>query len=150
MADPYKIRIIKTGIGDPFLLGEFNFDTSDGYADPADVPVQNLNIKIEFSVDSGESFPNYGHIVLQAPLANWQMAGVTTPRYFFGLPFDPGSSYEAEQAIQLRLTFTCDNLPIVIEGHNQGQNDQIILHMTYQGNPVELPTVPVYYYWPEG
>jgi hypothetical protein len=145
MAGPYKIRIIKTGIGDPFLLGEFEFITGSGYTDPKDVPVQNLDIKIEFSVDSGDSFPNYGHVVLQQPLANWTMDSTLTARYFFGLPFDPGSSYVAEQTILLRLTFTCDNGSITIDEHDEDQADQITLTMPYMGTPVELPTVSVYY-----
>ncbi|HEX2901501.1 MAG TPA: hypothetical protein VHS96_17430, partial [Bacteroidia bacterium] len=146
MAGPtYKIRIIKTGIGDPFLLGEFEFITSGGYANPANDAVQDLTIKVEFSND-GDSYPNYGTVTMQQPIKGWQMSisDGTAPRYFFGLPFDPGENYTSQQTIYLRLTFSCSNGSIILG--NGSDNSQTIT-LPYSGDYADLPSVAVYYYW---
>lgn len=146
MAGPtYKIRIIKTGIGDPFLLGEFEFLTGSGYTDPASEPVQDLSIKVELSTDS-DNYPNYGTVVLQQPIKGWQLSNSdnNAPRYFFGLPFDPGSNYDSQQTIYLRLTFTCSNGSIIL-GNGSDNSQTITLY--YSGDYADLPTVPVYYFW---
>ncbi len=141
--DKYKIKIVRTGIGDPFLLGVFEFDLEEAL-NPKVIPVQDLEIKVEFSTDN-DDFHTYGNIQLKKNLSDWATTVETTARYYFGLPFDPGSGYSSGDTIYLRLTFSASNFDIALDG---GSNN----HSTYQldflpNSTSHFPSVPVYYYW---
>lgn len=141
--DKYKIKIIKTGIGDPFLLGEFQFDL-DGGINPKTTPVQDLEIKVEFSTDN-DDFHTYGNIQLKKNLSDWATSNENQARYYFGLPFDPGGGYTTGSTIYLKLTFSASNHAIALDG---GSNNHSTYTMNYLTDlSTHFPSVPVYYYW---
>ena len=141
--DKYKIKIVRTGIGDPFLLGKFQFDL-EGALDPKTTPVQDLEIKVEFSLDN-DDFHTYGNIQLKKNLSDWATNESQTATYYFGMPFDPGDGYETGQTIYLKLTFTASNAYIQLDG---GSNNHSTYEMPFLTNSsTHFPSVPVYYYW---
>lgn len=144
--DKYKIKIVRTGIGDPFLLGEFQFDL-DGGIDPSIRPLKDLEIKVEMG-PSGGDLHTYGYIVLKKNLTDWATGSGDAARYFFGMPFDPTDNYDDGDAIQLRLTFQStdsDEPGIELDG---GSNNHSTFDMTYLSSMnTNFPSVPVYYYW---
>lgn len=148
MADPkYKIRVIQTGIGDPFFVGTFQFDYSQaGYTNPATTPLQNLTIAIAFKNDDGE-WVAYGSITVNKPLSNWQSDDNDgTPTYHFGLPFDPGSEFTIGNTLHYKLTFTANNAQIIL---NDGSDNTSSHSMTFSSSTSVYPELHVYYAYPE-
>jgi hypothetical protein len=145
-APRYKIRIIRTSIGDPFLLVQFQFEVPSGYTDPATTPVENMGIVVDFSL-TGESnsFQQFGVLQLKKPIANWQPSGSDgAHNYYFGLPFDPGSGYNQsdDPSIYLKIYFTCTNGTIIL---NDGNDNHSTYTMNYQDPPVYVDGFNAYY-----
>lgn len=140
--DKYKIKIVRTGIGDPFLVGEFYFDTENGL-DPAQHPVDGLDIQIEFQMADND-FHTFGHIKVSKQLDNWAKTQGMDSNYHFGLPFDPGSLYEVGDAVVMKLTFTTGNHGVELDG---GSNNHSTYTLVYDpAHALDFSTT-CYYYW---
>ncbi len=147
MSNPkYKIRVVQTGIGDPFLLGWFQFETGTGISNPATAPLPSLQIDVQFRLAGGE-WHDYGTVSLLKPIANWQGANEdATPRYFFGLPFDPGSNFKLGDSVELYLQFSAGSgIDILLD---DGSNNHSTYQLSYTDSPIDLPIVSVYYSYP--
>lgn len=140
--DKYKIKIVRTGIGDPFLLGEFYFDTENGL-NPANTPCEGLQIAVEFQDEDG-GFHHFGSITVTSTVNNWAKSMGLDTNYHFGLPFDPGSGYIVGNTVTMKLTFTTGNYPVALD---DGSNDHSTYVMEYDPSGQFGVQAPCYYQW---
>ncbi len=150
MSNPrkYKIVIVETGVGDPFLLGKFQFGTGNGITVPSEeYPLLGLQIKIEFSnSNNSDDFQEIGTVNMANPFTSWvyDPASGQSPVYYFGLPFDP-RSYTAGQTVYLKITCSCASGDIQMDN---GSNNHSTYLMNYSNSSdKDFPPVPVYYFW---
>ncbi len=144
MAGPtYKIRIIKTGIGDRLAVGNFQFEDDDEFSNPSTDPVVGLQIQFAFKLNNGE-FVNLASMTYSQEIAGRKIGNEANPSYVFSFPFDIGSGYESGDAIQIKLTFSCTNGEIWME---DSESNSAVYAPTFTSTPSSYSTIYTFYKW---
>ena len=145
--DKYKIQIVKTGIGDPFLVVRFQFD-ADGIS-PVEEPISSLQFLFYLSED--QSFPG------EKQIGSFITTKVSKlDPYRVGIPFDAPAAYTEGDPLNLRIFAYVnghyDNVEFVnpqgVPGLECAENYATISFHPQNGQEREFFDL-VYYTWPE-
>ncbi len=145
--DKYKIQIVKTGIGDPFLVVNFKF-TEDSL-NPIENPVQNVQVYLsisntmQFTTDTGLGY------VLTYKVSDYGP-------YRVGIPFDRPESWTLEEPLWLQVTIYVNgqfnNVEIVnpdgLEGIETFDSFYAYINLNPQSGATRSYLDEVYYTWP--
>lgn len=95
--DKYKIQIVRTGIGDPFLV--VNFEFQDDGLSPIEHPISQFEVVAFVSNDEN----------------NWEYIGYTKSEsiakmgpYRIGIPFDEPPGFSESETVYVQLQFGSD------------------------------------------
>ena len=143
--DKYKIQIVRTGIGDPFLLLKFQF-TEDGL-NPTEYPIDSM----EFHFLIGNTPPSSSNGEL-ARVLTYKTSGLGP--YRVGVPFDepegfnPGSTAYAR--VYVFVNGTNSNVEFVNPNDDPGlsiTNNDVTITLNPQDGRLQEFYDNVYYTW---
>lgn len=140
MAGPkkkYKIQIIKAGIGDPLIAVCFKFVADEGYDNPVDYPVENLQITVNFSyiTTSGlRSAPKTAGISSMAKFG-------TLNYYYLTFPFDQPADINLDQAEIIMGIDASDILDDYTVDFVNGETGYMESYLTDEGTPVPFASL---------
>lgn len=135
--DKYKLKIVKVGIGDPYIMVETQFDSSGVL--PTEDPVSVMQVQFMFSLD-GVSYQDFGIVETLRQLD-------TMGPYYFGLPFDPGSGFDMGDEVWVQIHFNSSPYATDV---NDTDSHIFTQQLTYLGGPNEPFSIPIYYNWLNG
>ena len=145
--DKYKIQIVRTGIGDPFLLVNFEF-TADG-KNPTEHPISDFEVVAYVSNDQN----------------NWIYLGYTKAEsiskfgpYRIGIPFDEPDGFSDTETVYAQIQFGANghggDFEVVPTPNTEGENIsdshpyKVTLTFNTQLGVTETFQDQVYYSWP--
>ncbi len=151
--DKYEIQIVKTGIGDPFLILNFVFNPNG--INPSEQTVSDLKIIAKFSTDN-DHWITIGHVVTEFIDGDATME--PAPFYRAGIPFSPPDNFSTLTTVYVDYEFTIqgegDDVVIVVPSGYEGEDihSSNPNHVTIEFNNIEGRlesfTDEVYYSWP--